>query len=141
MACEFCKKEIPDDAEFCPYCNKKIKIPEIQDFQKRYERTGMLRVVLLVVGAICICVAGWFVVEDKPLVVLVLMIFACVSFEFYMFFSYLPVILRRWRKRVQKSEKAAKEFASLVEWESKLIGLESVSPIEFRRTGTTELQK
>ena len=38
-----------------------------------------------------------------------------------------------WRKRVERDDDAAQEYAALVTWTSSSIGLESLNPIEFKK--------
>lgn len=38
-----------------------------------------------------------------------------------------------WRKRIAKNEYAIKEWATGIEYQSKLLNLQSISPLEFKR--------
>lgn len=135
MQCPECGHVNDDSAKYCSSCTKELgKFLSSSAWDKQHRRTTQNAIVIsLVCGPVGFAALalglfeGWFGLAAGSAVPIV-----C-GFIFGEALWRRSRSERRWKRRITLSPEAAKEYAALIQWQLDYLGLETSTPLLFRR--------
>jgi type IV secretory pathway VirB3-like protein len=104
------------------------------DWEEVY-RKSLTRVAVwfgVAVVAAILTLVGLFLLRQSLLSFLAVVLLCIAEYNFVRHQGH-RLIISFWIKRLRRGDKAIAEYAAMVQWQCESLGLEPVSPLEFRR--------